>query len=176
MILYYYSFSKEHLIYSLFICLINSFIICDFINNSKIMDLKILNIDKSRNNENENDISIDIEDTTYFSYPYFVKNDDINDIEYLFRIKINNNNVILDEVENDNNLDFNNITTIKHICSITYDKLQEHLLNSIDLRDNKTKLEEGVVQFNINNDQNRDSIIEKNKIYVLYELFNSLIE
>ena len=139
------------------------------------MDLKILNIDSEINNFDNNDISIGIEDTTYFSYPYFVKNDDKNDIEYLFRIKINNNNVILDEVENDNNLDFDNITTIKHICSITYDKLQEHLLNSIDLRDNKTKLEEGVVQFNIN-EQNKESIIEKNKIYVLYELFNSLIE
>ena len=139
------------------------------------MDLKILNIDSCKNNEYENDISIDVEDTTYFSYPYFVKNDNINDIEYLFRIKINNNNVIADEVENDNNRDFDNITTINHICSITYDKLQEHLISSIDLRDNKTKLEEGIVQFNIN-EQNKESIIEKNKIYVLYELFNSLIE
>ena len=143
------------------------------------MDIKVLNLDDFDINDFSKEDTIDIslmdeEISVFYSYPYYSH----NDVDYQFRFSFNDNNVCIDEVKNDNSKDFDCLTILKNLGNIDRDLFNEYLLNLIDFRDGTTKLIDGIINLNLEllDTNEKLRIIESNKIYVLYEIYNNFIE
>ena len=140
----------------------------------KILNLENFDLNKITNyTEKEKEKEIDIFEETkniYYSYPYLSH----DDIDYQFRIITNNDCVNIDEIKNNNIEDLDSIVVIKSFDPIDIEDFNEYLYKFIDFRDTQAKLYDGIINLNISNTKNE--IIKQNKIYVLYDLYNDLIE
>jgi len=139
------------------------------------MEVKVLDLTDFDINSITNEIDISYEqDDIYYSYPYYSR----NDIDYQFRLTFIKDKIHIDEVKNDNNKDFDSVELLKTIKILDNEKFQEYLQTFIDFRDNKTVLIDGIINLNIDKlDTNEKlNIIDNNKIYVLYELYNIFLE
>jgi hypothetical protein len=142
------------------------------------MDIKLLNLEEFDINDydNKDAININIQENTtiFFSYPYYSH----NDIDYQYRFTFEDQQVFIDEIKNDNNLDFDNVILLKNIDSIELIKFNEYLSKLIDFRDGRTFLEDGIINLNLDllSSNEKLKIISNNKKYVLYEIYNNFLE
>jgi len=142
------------------------------------MDIKVLNLEEFDINDydNKDAINVNMEDDTtiYFSYPYYSH----NDIDYQYRFTFEDQNVFIDEIKNDNNLDFDNVILLKNIANMQLVKFNEYLSKLIDFRDGKTILEDGIINLNLDllDSNEKLKLISNNKKYVLYEIYNNFLE
>ena len=142
------------------------------------MDIKVLNLEEFDINDydNKDAINVNMEDDTtiYFSYPYYSH----NDIDYQYRFTFEDQHVFIDEIKNDNNLDFDNVIFLKNIANIQLVKFNEYLSKLIDFRDGKTILEDGIINLNLDllDSNEKLKLISNNKKYVLYEIYNNFLE
>ena len=141
------------------------------------MDIKLLNLEEFDINDydNKDAININIQENTtiFFSYPYYSH----NDIDYQYRFTFEDQQVFIDEIKNDNNLDFDNVILLKNIDSIELIKFNEYLSKLIDFRDGRTFLEDGIINLNLDllSSNEKLKIISNNKKYVLYEIYNNFL-
>lgn len=143
------------------------------------MDIKVLNLEDFNINDFSKEDTIDInlfdEDiSVFYSYPYYSH----KDIDYQFRFSFNDTNVCVEEVKNDNSKDFDSLTILKNLGNIERDLFNEYLLKLIDFRDGTTELIDGIINLNLDllDTNEKFRIINSNKIYVLYEIYNNFIE
>jgi hypothetical protein len=142
------------------------------------MDIKVLNLDNFDINDFDytEPIDVNMEDNTntFFSYPYYSH----NDIDYQYRFTFEDLHVFIDEIKNDNNLDFDNVILLKNIANIELVKFNEYLSKLIDFRDGVTPLEDGIINLNLEllDSNQKLNIISNNKKYVLYEIYNNFLE
>ena len=142
------------------------------------MDIKLLNLEEFDINDydNKDAININIQENTtiFFSYPYYSH----NDIDYQYRFTFEDQQVFIDEIKNDNNLDFDNVILLKNIDSIELIKFNEYLSKLIDFRDGRTFLEDGIINLNLDllSSNEKLKIISNNKKYVLYKIYNNFLE
>ena len=142
------------------------------------MDIKVLNLEDFDINDydNKDAINVNMEDDTtiYFSYPYYSH----NDIDYQYRFTFEDQHVFIDEIKNDNNLDFDNVILLKNIANMQLVKFNEYLSKLIDFRDGKTILEDGIINLNLDllDSNEKLKLISNNKKYVLYEIYNNFLE
>ena len=142
------------------------------------MDIKLLNLEEFDINDydNKDAININIQENTtiFFSYPYYSH----NDIDYQYRFTFEDQQVFIDEIKNDNNLDFDNVILLKNIDSIELIKFNEYLSKLIDFRDGRTFLEDGIINLNLDllSSNEKLKIISNNKKYVLYQIYNNFLE
>ena len=81
----------------------------------------------------------------------------------------------------DNKIDFDNSVEIfSEIFKGTLEEAFELIVNNIDLRDKKTQLCEGIIDYNFDNYkgdvETLKNKIENNKISVLFELYKEIID
>ena len=127
--------------------------------------------------DNEENIDLEECDNIIYSYPFYSN----NGIDYEYRVTISDDELLLEQVKcDDNNIDFNNCVEVfseiyRDTLSIAFDFINKN----IDLRDLKTTLKEGIIDYNFDNCSDKEilkSKIENNKISVLYELYKELID
>jgi hypothetical protein len=135
-----------------------------------------------------NDLEIDIIDdegdfdenfdNVIYSYPFYSK----DGIDYEYRITISEEDLILEQVKcDDNKVDFDESTQVfSEIFRGTLNEAFELITKNIDLRDKKTILQEGIIDYNFDNYKGDvDTLkrkIEGNKISVLFELYKEIID
>lgn len=144
------------------------------INEYNKDDIIDVNIDENIDENDAENMMDDNDTNVFFSYPYYSH----NDIDYQYRFTIEDRHISIDEIQNNNKLEFDNINVIKHITNLDIDKFNKCLYSLIDFRDYKTKLENGIINLNLEelNNEEKMKIISKNKIYVLYEIYNIFLE
>jgi len=140
------------------------------------MTLKIENLDLGGFDINDIQYNDSIDDyfmNIFYSYPYHSK----NDYDYEFRISFEDNNLILDEVEYNDNVEFNDSTILEtHILSTNIDEIMPLIENNIDIRDEKTVLTNDVL---IMLDETKDTFnqdLENNKKVVLKSLYKDILD
>jgi hypothetical protein len=129
----------------------------------------------------ENDEEVDFDenfDNVIYSYPFYSK----DGVDYEYRITINEEELLLEQVKcDDNKVDFDeSIQVFAEIYRGTLDESFEFITKNVDLRDKKSYLLEGIIDYNFDehkNDVNSLKIkIEQNKVSVLYELYKEIID
>jgi len=144
------------------------------------LEIESLDLDEFDINDFDiNDIQLDDSiDEDYmnilYSYPYYTN----NAYDYEFRISFDDNdNLILDEVEYNENVEFDESTVIeKHILIKHIDDIIPLLENNIDIRDEKTVLTNDIL---IMLDESNDTFyedLENNKKVVLKDLYIDILE
>jgi|TARA_B110001469_G_C9597679_1_gene296852 hypothetical protein len=135
------------------------------------------NIEINIDNE-EDDIDMEECDNVIYSYPFFSK----NDIDYEYRVTISDEELLLEQVKcDDNQIDFDEcVEVFAEIYRGELGPSFELITKNIDLRDKKSVLQEGIIDYNFD-DCNRDKEklkqkIENNKISVLFELYKEIVE
>lgn len=131
-----------------------------------------IDLDQNENGE------FDIEecDNVIFSYPFYSK----DNIDYEYRVTINDEELILEQVKcDDNQINFEDCVEV--FSEIYRDDLAttfELINKNIDLRDKKTQLQEGIIDYNFNCEDTEvlKKKIENNKISVLFELYKEIID
>jgi len=138
-------------------------------------------------NEN-NDLEIDIIDdevefdgnfdNVIYSYPFYSK----DGIDYEYRITISEDELVLEQVKcDDNKVDFDeSIQVFSEIFRGSLNEAFELITKNIDLRDKKTILQEGFIDYNFDNYKGEveklKQKIEENKISVLFGLYKEIID
>jgi hypothetical protein len=141
----------------------------------KILDLDDFDINTDMNNDADINNDIEYGDAyVFFSYPYYSH----NDIDYQFRLTIIDNTIHIDEIKNDNTKDFDSVELLNNIKVLDSEKFEEYMSSFIDFRDDTTILVDGIINLNIEllDSNEKFNIIQKNKIYVLYEIYNNFLE
>jgi hypothetical protein len=142
--------------------------------------------DESSEEDNELEIDIaddDIEfdenfDNVIYSYPFYSK----DGIDYEYRITINADELLLEQVKcDDNKVDFDeSIQVFAEIFRGSLEEAFELITKNIDLRDKEGILQEGIIDYNFEecsgNVDDLKSKIEQNKISVLFELYKEIID
>ena len=124
------------------------------------------------------DIDMEECDNVIYSYPFFSK----NDIDYEYRVTISDEELLLEQVKcDDNQLDFE--ACVEVFAEIYRGELTpsfELITKNIDLRDKKTVLQEGIIDYNFDDcNQDKEKLkqkIENNKVSVLFELYKEIVE
>jgi len=138
--------------------------------------------------ENEGDLEIDIIDedgdfdenfdNVIYSYPFYSK----DGVDYEYRITISEEELILEQVKcDDNKVDFDeSIQVFSEIFRGSLNEAFELITKNIDLRDKKTVLQEGIIDYNFDNYKGDVETLKKkiegNKISVLFELYKEIID
>jgi hypothetical protein len=67
---------------------------------------------------------------------------------------------------------------LNNIKVLDSEKFEEYMSSFIDFRDDTTILVDGIINLNIEllDSNEKFNIIQKNKIYVLYEIYNNFLE
>lgn len=103
-----------------------------------------------------------------YSYPYFYK----DNLEYQFRLTFKEDNIILDEVVFDENEDENieySVVSEINVFKKSFNRVIELMKKNIDIRDEKTILNNEIINLN-------DKNIDENKKVVLKELYKIVLE
>ena len=124
------------------------------------------------------DIDMEECDNVIYSYPFFSK----NDIDYEYRVTISDEELLLEQVKcDDKHLDFDECVEV--FAEIYRGELTpsfELITKNIDLRDKKTVLQEGIIDYNFDDcNQDKEKLkqkIENNKVSVLFELYKEIVE
>lgn len=124
------------------------------------------------------DIDMEECDNVIYSYPFFSK----NDIDYEYRVTISDEELLLEQVKcDDKHLDFDECVEV--FAEIYRGELTpsfELITKNIDLRDKKTVLQEGIIDYNYDDcNQDKEKLkqkIENNKVSVLFELYKEIVE
>jgi hypothetical protein len=138
--------------------------------------------------ESTNNIEIDLDegddidmeecDNVIYSYPFFSK----DDIDYEYRVTISDEELLLEQVKcDDNQVDFEECVEV--FAEIYRGELVssfELITKNIDLRDKRTVLQEGIIDYNFDDcNQDKEKLkkkIENNKVSVLFELYKEIVE
>mgnify|MGYP006076726551 FL=1 len=108
-----------------------------------------------------------------YSYPYYSK----DEYDYEFRISFEDNNLILDEVEYNENVEFDESTVIeKHILTKNINDIIHLLENNIDIRDEKTVLTHDILIMIDENNETFEEDLENNKKVVLKDLYTDILD
>ena len=117
-------------------------------------------------------------DNVIYSYPFYSK----DGVDYEYRITINEEELLLEQVKcDDNKVDFDeSIQVFAEIFRGSLDEAFELITKNIDLRDKKSVLQEGIIDYNFDvhkgDVESLKSKIEQNKISVLFELYKEIID
>ena len=132
---------------------------------------------ENENNEDLDDFEENFDNVIY-SYPFYSK----DGIDYEYRITINEEELLLEQVKcDDNRVDFDeSILVFAEIYRGSLDEAFELITKNIDLRDKKNILQEGIIDYNFDNHKGDvealKSKIERNKVSVLFELYKEIID
>jgi len=138
------------------------------------LEIDALDLDNFDINDIQLDDSID-EDfmNILYSYPYYSK----DDYDYEFRISFEDNKLILDEVEYNEHVEFDESTVIeKHILTKNIDDIIHLLENNIDIRDEKTVLTNDILIMIDESNETFEEDLENNKKVVLKDLYTDILE
>ena len=138
------------------------------------LEIDTLDLDNFDINDIQLDDSID-EDfmNILYSYPYYSK----DDYDYEFRISFEDNNLILDEVEYNEHVEFDESTVIeKHILTKNIDDIIHLLENNIDIRDEKTVLTNDILIMIDESNETFEEDLENNKKVVLKDLYTDILD
>ena len=138
------------------------------------LEIDTLDLDNFDINDIQLDDSID-EDfmNILYSYPYYSK----DDYDYEFRISFEDNNLILDEVEYNEHVEFDESTVIeKHILTKNIDDIIHLLENNIDIRDEKTVLTNDILIMIDESNETFEEDLENNKKVVLKDLYIDILD
>lgn len=138
------------------------------------LEIDTLDLDDFDINDIQIDDSID-EDfmNILYSYPYYSK----DEYDYEFRISFEENNLILDEVEYNEHVEFDESTVIeKHILTKNIDDIIHLLENNIDIRDEKTVLTNDILIMLDENNETFEEDLENNKKVVLKDLYIDILD
>ena len=130
------------------------------------------------NIDNDDDIDMEECDNVIYSYPFFSK----DEVDYEYRVTISDEELLLEQVKcDDNQLDFDECVEV--FAEIYRGELAssfELITKNIDLRDKKTVLQEGIIDYNFDDcNQDKEKLkqkIENNKVSVLFELYKEIVE
>lgn len=139
----------------------------------------LVNIDSDEDNEEFVDIF------KLYSTPYFMT----STFNYLFRLSVEDKTILLDEIkvsvnsdqldeEEDGEVNEETIVQTKNVCKLDADKAFNLINHRIDIRDLKTELVYNgePLCFEINNKDELDPLLVKNKLIVLSELYIDLLD
>jgi len=116
-----------------------------------------------------------------YSSPYFAT----DDFEYLFKLSIENDEILLDEIKVPNqiddleeSIDETSITILKNVCKIDMNEAFIQINKGIDIRDGNTQLGYNgeTLCFDSNSKEELNELIKKNKLIVLSELYLDLLD
>jgi hypothetical protein len=114
-------------------------------------------------------------DNIIYSYPFYCK----DDIDYEYRVTINDDELLVEQVKcDDSKIDFeDSVEVFAEIYRGPLETAFDCITKNIDLRDGKTILQEGIIDYNFEgNIEDLKQKIEKNKISVLFEMYKEIID
>lgn len=114
-------------------------------------------------------------DNIIYSYPFYCK----DDIDYEYRVTINEDELLVEQVKcDDSKIDFgDSVEVFAEIYRGSLETAFDLITKNIDLRDGKTVLQEGIIDYNFEgNIEDLKQKIEKNKISVLFEMYKEIID
>lgn len=127
----------------------------------------------------ENDMDFDEDfDNIIYSYPFYSK----DGIDYEYRVIISDDELLLEQVKcNDSKMDFDDsIQVFAEIYKGPLNEAFNFITNNIDLRDRKSSLQEGIIDYNFENINGDVEIlkkkIENNKLSVIFELYKEILD
>ena len=124
------------------------------------------------------DIDMEECDNIIYSFPFFSK----NGIDFEYRMTIKDDELILDQVKcDDSEPDFENcVEVLEEIYRGELSPSIELIQQNIDLRDHKSILEEGIIDYDFDNYKDNteklQETINRNKISVLFELYKEITD
>lgn len=130
------------------------------------------------NDYQTSDIDMEECDNIIYSFPFFSK----NGIDFEYRITIKDDELILEQVKcDDSEPDFENcVEVLEEIYRGELLPSVELIQQNIDIRDHKSILEEGIIDYDFDNyKDNTEKLQEKinlNKISVLFELYKEITD
>lgn len=139
------------------------------------IDAETVDIDINQENEEDFDENFD---NVIFSYPFYSK----NGVDYEYRVTISNDELLMEQVKcDDNKIDFDNsVEVFSEIFRGTLEEGFSLIVKNIDLRDKKSELREGIIDYNFEeykgDVETLKSKIENNKVSVLFELYKEIID
>ena len=116
-------------------------------------------------------------DNVIYSYPFYSK----NDIDYEYRVTISEEELLVEQVKcDDSKTDFNDsVEVFSEVFRGTLDEGFDLITKNIDIRDRKSILQEGIIDYDFQNCASVEKLKEKielNKISVLFELYKEIID
>jgi hypothetical protein len=139
------------------------------------IDAETVDIDIDQENEEDFDENFD---NVIFSYPFYSK----NGVDYEYRVTISTDEILMEQVKcDDNKIDFDNsVEVFSEIFRGTLEEGFSLIVKNIDLRDKKSELREGIIDYNFEDFkgdvETLKSKIESNKVSVLFELYKEIID